>query len=177
MKVSSITITGLALVGMSLTTAAHAHSDEIRCGTTYVVEKADSLSNISEWAYGTSREFQRIHQANIDTIGRNPGNISVGMSLFIPCLEEETPAVAEAEDADSAVDEAAAEAAVEQAEPEAEVESEAQAETDVAEDAESDPEAEAEANTETETTSEVDVDTEGSAEDESDAPAEGDDAD
>ncbi len=80
---------GVAFVAAVLPAASYAHSDEIVCGTTYIVEKADSLSRISEWAYGTSRYVEEIHEANIGVIGPNHANLAIGMALNIPCLEEE----------------------------------------------------------------------------------------
>lgn len=77
------------LAGVSLGTPVFAHSDEIVCGTTYVVERADSLSNISEWAYGTARRVDEIYAANADTIGPDPAALLIGMVLNIPCIEGE----------------------------------------------------------------------------------------
>lgn len=81
---------GFALAGTTAPATAIAHSDKINCGTTYVVEKADSLSNISGWAYGTTAHQDLIHQANIAAIGSDPSKIVVGMTLNIPCLAGET---------------------------------------------------------------------------------------
>ncbi len=89
MKKPMMTKFGLAIAGACFASSLHAHSDEIVCGTTYVVEKADSLTNISEWAYGTSQHYDKIYEANIDVIGSDQGNLAIGMSLDIPCLEEE----------------------------------------------------------------------------------------
>lgn len=80
---------GLALIGASLGTPMFAHSDEIVCGTTYVIERADSLSNISEWAYGTARRVDEIYAANADQIGPDRSVLLVGMELNIPCIEGE----------------------------------------------------------------------------------------
>ncbi len=110
MKKPRMTKFGLAIAGACFASSVDAHSDEIVCGTTYVVEKADSLTNISEWAYGTSQHYEKIHQANIDVIGNDLGNLAIGMSLQIPCLEEEgdgsTAASADATAADTGEDSA-----------------------------------------------------------------------
>ncbi len=79
----------LALIGASLGTPMFAHSDEIICGTTYVVERADSLSNISEWAYGTARRVDEIYAANADQIGPDRSVLLLGMELNIPCIDGE----------------------------------------------------------------------------------------
>lgn len=47
----------------------------------YVVQKGDTLSRIAV-KYKTT--WQKIYQANIDVIGKNPNSISVGMKLLIP---------------------------------------------------------------------------------------------
>lgn len=49
--------------------------------TYYVVQKGDTLSKIAS-KYRTT--WQKIYQANIDTIGKNPSAIKIGMKLLIP---------------------------------------------------------------------------------------------
>ncbi len=61
---------------------------ELECGTPYKVAPGDSLSQIAYAAYGSADNFQIIYSANTDVIGKNPGLISVGSELKIPCLEE-----------------------------------------------------------------------------------------
>ncbi len=126
MKKFKIANIGLALIGVCLGTPLLAHSDEIVCGTTYVVERGDSLSNISEWAYGTSRRVDEIYAANAEQIGPDRSVLFLGMELIIPCIEgEELMAgsadteAAEQSEAVAAEAEAEAAAAAEQAEAEA----------------------------------------------------------
>ncbi len=97
MKLPGISVYALSLICANLAVTAHAHSDEIKCDTTYVVEKADSLSNISAWAYGTTQEVENLHQRNRLIIGPDPGSLAVGMELFIPCLDEPVTVNAEGE--------------------------------------------------------------------------------
>ena len=56
------------------------------CGETYTVAPGDSLSKIAATVYGDASAFQIIYSANSGAIGPNPGNISVGLRLDIPCL-------------------------------------------------------------------------------------------
>lgn len=82
------TTCAIALSLAALTTAAQAQE----CGTTYVVQPGDSLSEISSAIYGKSGDYQIIYSANASKIGSNPGLISVGMELDIPCLDGEQTA-------------------------------------------------------------------------------------
>jgi polar amino acid transport system substrate-binding protein len=56
----------------------------------------DSLSKIADTVYGDASAFQIIYSANVDTIGPNPGVISVGMNLAIPCLDNTVASTAAA---------------------------------------------------------------------------------
>lgn len=49
--------------------------------TYYVVQKGDTLSKIASKYRMT---WQKLYQANIDTIGKNPSAIKIGMKLLIP---------------------------------------------------------------------------------------------
>jgi polar amino acid transport system substrate-binding protein len=53
---------------------------------TYVVQPGDTLSRIARRFYGDARpaSWQRIHEANRDLIGDDPGRLRVGMTLQIP---------------------------------------------------------------------------------------------
>ncbi|MCU9847895.1 transporter substrate-binding domain-containing protein [Defluviimonas sp. WL0024] len=82
----------------------------------YTVQPGDTLSSISRTAYG-DYNFQRIFNANRDTIGGNPNLIEKGTMLEIPCLDGQVAA-----DAESAEPAAPATAeVVEEAEPATEV--------------------------------------------------------
>lgn len=61
------------------------------CGGHYVVRALDSLSGISKKAYGTSRKWRTIYNANFKTVGKNPGVIYPGQSLRIPCDRLKAP--------------------------------------------------------------------------------------
>ena len=52
-------------------------------GTTYTVKSGDSLSKIAKQFYGDAGKYQRIFEANRDTLD-NPDNIQVGQELVIP---------------------------------------------------------------------------------------------
>jgi polar amino acid transport system substrate-binding protein len=69
----------LTLVGAN---ASHAQS----CGGEHVVAAGDTLSRLAEAAYGKADLFNLIYSANADAIGPNPGKISVGQVLVIPCI-------------------------------------------------------------------------------------------
>jgi len=57
-------------------------------GKTYVVESGDTLSSIAKKMYGTSRDWQRILDANRDQIP-NAKALRAGITLFIPSAEED----------------------------------------------------------------------------------------
>lgn len=57
------------------------------CGQTYAVQTGDSLSEIAKRVYDDASAFQIIYSANSAAIGPNPGIISVGLPLDIPCLD------------------------------------------------------------------------------------------
>ncbi|WP_424991186.1 DUF3300 domain-containing protein [Fluviibacterium sp. S390] len=59
----------------------------VPCGKAYVVESGDTLSMISERAYGDPQLYGFIADANWDALGGNLENVSVGMSLAIPCVD------------------------------------------------------------------------------------------
>jgi polar amino acid transport system substrate-binding protein len=58
--------------------------------SSYTVQRGDSLSGIAREAYG-SISFQLIWDANRTAIGPNPNDISVGMSLDLPCEDGSLP--------------------------------------------------------------------------------------
>jgi ABC-type amino acid transport substrate-binding protein len=72
---------------------ASATSDAVEPGAgagatseTYVVQPGDTLSRIARRFYGDARpaSWQRIHEANRDVIGDDPGRLRVGMTLQVP---------------------------------------------------------------------------------------------
>lgn len=68
-----------------LSTTANANT--IQCGQDYTIKPGDSLSLIAKRAYGQAESFSLIYSANSSVIGTNPGNISVGDRISIPCLD------------------------------------------------------------------------------------------
>ena len=82
----------LALSGLVCGWAGVAAAQDIACGTTYVVSPGDTLSAISNRAYGVPGEYPTIYRVNSGTIGPNPGIIEIGMVLDIPCLDGAVPA-------------------------------------------------------------------------------------
>ncbi|MAJ47338.1 MAG: hypothetical protein CBC35_08825 [Planctomycetes bacterium TMED75] len=53
-------------------------------GTSYRIRSGDSLSRISQEAYGSAKYWERIYQANRSAIGGDPADLTVGMTLRIP---------------------------------------------------------------------------------------------
>ncbi|MEG1044306.1 MAG: LysM peptidoglycan-binding domain-containing protein [Oscillospiraceae bacterium] len=51
---------------------------------TYTVKYGDCLWNLSRKFYGDPTKYTKIHQANIDVIGKNPNILYVGQVLKIP---------------------------------------------------------------------------------------------
>jgi len=51
---------------------------------TYVVQPGDTLSSISIRFYRTANQWSKIHEANRDVIGSDPGRLRVGTTLRIP---------------------------------------------------------------------------------------------
>ncbi|MDJ0648782.1 MAG: Dyp-type peroxidase [Xenococcaceae cyanobacterium MO_188.B19] len=65
--------------------------DEPVPSKTYVVQKGDDLSKISERAYGDSTVFTLIYEANRNVIGSEPGSLEPGQILYIPLLQNTQP--------------------------------------------------------------------------------------
>lgn len=72
----------LALAAAALT-AGHAQAQS-PCSS-YTVQTGDSLRAIASRAYGNGGSFQLVYTANLDAIGSNPNNITVGTVIQIPC--------------------------------------------------------------------------------------------
>jgi len=58
---------------------------------TYIVEKGDTLGEISFKMYGTSKKWRLIYEANRNTL-KSPNRIVVGQKLMIPPADLETDA-------------------------------------------------------------------------------------
>lgn len=50
----------------------------------YRIRSGDTLGKIAQRVYGKASEWPRIHEANKDVIGENPGNLRVGMEIILP---------------------------------------------------------------------------------------------
>jgi len=59
--------------------------------TQYTVQNGDTLSKIAEKFYGDGSEasWRKIYEANRESIGNNPSQITVGMTLIIPGLNNQ----------------------------------------------------------------------------------------
>jgi nucleoid-associated protein YgaU len=62
---------------------AHYEPPAKKAPRTYIVRQGDTLQKVSKQFYGTTKNWQRIYQANRATI-KDPNRISVGMKLTIP---------------------------------------------------------------------------------------------
>ena len=85
-----IATTGFVLAGQS------ASAQSIACGAPYTISSGDSLSGIAKQVYGSAADFQIIYSANAAAIGPNPGLISSGLVIDIPCLDGNTTSQANA---------------------------------------------------------------------------------
>ena len=59
----------------------------VRCGGPYVISSGDTLSRVSERAYGDPMLYGILADANWDALGGDPEHLSVGMSITIPCID------------------------------------------------------------------------------------------
>ena len=82
----SATTCTAALAVAFMATGTTAAAQAVECGAAYTVASGDSLSKIADVVYGDPSAFQIIYSANSAVIGPNPGVISVGMQLDVPCL-------------------------------------------------------------------------------------------
>ena len=69
--------------------AAYAQADGngIACGSPYVIGRGDSLSSVAKRAYGDPKRYDILFETNRDAIGGDPGNVAVGTSILVPCLD------------------------------------------------------------------------------------------
>ena len=70
--------------GVAAPAPASSGSARPQGGASYQVRTGDSLSRISQEAYGSANYWNVIYQANRSVIGANPADLSVGMTLVIP---------------------------------------------------------------------------------------------
>jgi hypothetical protein len=89
-----ITVVG-GLLGIPI--AAQDTGGGLECGSPYVVAKGDTLSTLARDVYGDPKLYNVLFEANRDVIGDDPGNVALGTSIMIPCLDENgQPMTAEA---------------------------------------------------------------------------------
>lgn len=63
---------------------AQAQAQELTCDATYIVKSGDTLSALSQRAYGRATAYQRIFDYNPGVLA-NPNTVPVGARLYIPC--------------------------------------------------------------------------------------------
>ena len=90
----SATAATVALSAALASFGTAAMAQNVTCGQDYTVRSGDSLSKIAAAAYDDASAYQLIYSANADVIGPNPGQISIGMKFFIPCLGDTTASTA-----------------------------------------------------------------------------------
>src|SRR6056297_1272639 len=64
-------------------------AQEITCDTIYTTQSGDSLSRISQRAYGRNTAYQQIFDYNPGVMS-DPSRLPVGVELYIPCDSRST---------------------------------------------------------------------------------------
>ena len=59
----------------------------VECGRPYVISSGDTLSGVSQRAYGDPMLYGLLADANWDALGGDPEHVTVGMSITIPCID------------------------------------------------------------------------------------------
>jgi thiosulfate/3-mercaptopyruvate sulfurtransferase len=59
------------------------------CGNWHHIQKGETISKLAAVAYGDAMAYDRIYQANLKTVGKDPGLVEVGMQLYVPCVERQ----------------------------------------------------------------------------------------
>ncbi len=99
MKISSLLSAFAFASALSLAAtvpSSQSTAQSLECGSSYTVQRGDSLSALAQQAYGAASGFQYIYSANAEKIGRNPGLIRIGAVLQIPCIDNLAPSTANA---------------------------------------------------------------------------------
>ena len=96
MKLSAIFLTTVIAMG--------AQAQDQFCGTTYTIQRGDTLSALANQAFGSSNAFMKFYDepANVDVLGTNPNLISIGDVITLPKCDGDE--VAEVEAPEAAVD-------------------------------------------------------------------------
>ena len=95
----------LLLTALSISMALSAGKHTLKaqtCGSDYVVKEGESLADISARVYGNSSQWSLIFYANQDRMGANASMLVPGLSVRIPCLGGQQPAVTVAPSSPSA---------------------------------------------------------------------------
>ena len=81
----------VALVAAPITAPAAAQmlvgDGSVECGGPYVISSGDTLSGVSQRAYGDPLLYGILADANWDALGGDPEHVTVGMSITIPCID------------------------------------------------------------------------------------------
>ena len=59
----------------------------VTCGGPHVIASGDTLSRVSERAYGDPLLYGILADANWETLGGDPEHVAVGMSITVPCID------------------------------------------------------------------------------------------
>ncbi len=70
-------------------TATPVAATATECGNWHIVKRGESLSLVAGQAYDNVHAYERIWQANLDTIGGNPARVEAGAEIYIPCPDPE----------------------------------------------------------------------------------------
>ena len=74
----------------------------VECGGTYVISSGDTLSRVSERAYGDPMLYGILADANWDALGGDPEHLTVGMSITVPCIDADGKVLTPEEAAEAA---------------------------------------------------------------------------
>ena len=74
----------------------------VKCGGPYVISSGDTLSRVSERAYGDPMLYGILADANWEALGGDPEHLTVGMSITVPCIDANGKAVTPEEAAEAA---------------------------------------------------------------------------
>lgn len=76
-----------ALVAAMLMSGTVAATAQETCGGAYTVQRGESLSLIADRLYKNAGQWTAIHSNNLSSIGADPNNIRVGMTLRLTCID------------------------------------------------------------------------------------------
>jgi polar amino acid transport system substrate-binding protein len=79
----SAAMLGIAVAAMPNDAVARS---PVACGTTYTVERGDTLFRIAKRAYGNGKLYKKIYQTNREVLP-NSASVEIGDEIQIPCLD------------------------------------------------------------------------------------------